>query len=43
MTDQENDGNAVVWHLHCLPASHQLKDESPLTVMGSLPFLPVAV
>lgn len=43
MTDQENDGNAVVWCLHCTPASRQLwKDEMPLLSMGSLPFLPAA-
>lgn len=44
MTDQENDGHAVVWYLHRMPASRQLwKDEIPLTWMGSLPFLPAAV
>lgn len=43
MTDQEKDGNAVVWCLHRLPASLQLwKDETPLPSMGSLPFLPAA-
>lgn len=43
MADQENDGKAVVWCLHHLPASRQLwKDETPLPSMGSLPFLPAA-